>query len=90
MTGSWQLSSSSHDTRQQNIGNDSSEDTYAAHSANEPRQSQEHDIMDYSSGSNPVLSELALKSGEHEHIDPAQSHNTDGKFPRLEKVMLPF
>ncbi|KFZ19754.1 hypothetical protein V501_00524 [Pseudogymnoascus sp. VKM F-4519 (FW-2642)] len=76
VNGSWQLSSSSHDTIQQNIGNPSSEDTFATQSANEPRQPQEHDIMDYTSGSNLVLGELASRGGEHV-IDPAQSHNRD-------------
>jgi hypothetical protein len=38
--------------------------------------------MDYTSGSNLVLGELASRGGEHV-IDPAQSHNRDGKFPRL-------
>ncbi|KFY95369.1 hypothetical protein V500_02820 [Pseudogymnoascus sp. VKM F-4518 (FW-2643)] len=73
VTRSWQQSSSSHDTTQQNMDNPLSEDAFVAHSANEPRQSQEHDIMDYTSGTNPGLSELALTGGEHV-TDPAQSH----------------
>lgn len=86
VTGSWQKSSSSHDTTQQNMDNTLSEDTFAAHSANEPRQSQEHDIMDYTSDTNPGLSELTLNGGEY----PAHGHNRDGKFPHLKRKVLPF
>lgn len=89
VTRSWQQSSSSHDTTQQNMDNPLSEDAFAADSANEPRQSQEHDIMDYTSGTNPGLSELALIGGEHV-IDPAQGRNRDGKFPHLKRKVLPF
>ncbi|KFY88805.1 hypothetical protein V498_06665 [Pseudogymnoascus sp. VKM F-4517 (FW-2822)] len=76
VTGSWQQSSSSHDTRQQNMDNPLSEDTFVAHTTNEPNQSQEHDIMDYTLGTNSGQGEPTSKHGEHV-TEPAQSRTRD-------------
>lgn len=86
VTGSWQRPSSSHDITRQNMDNPLSEDTFATHSANEPSQTQKHDIMDYTSDTNPSLSELTLNGGEY----PGHSHNRDGKFSRLRIKVLSF
>lgn len=86
VTGSWQKPSGSHDATRQNMDNPLSEDTFPAHSVNEPTQTQKHDAMDYTSSTNPGLSELTLNGGEY----PAHGHNRDGKFPHPNRKVLPF